>query len=203
MTQFYGKYRGVVTDNKDPSNRGRIRAQVPDVMGVYESGWAMPCAPFAGQNMGFCALPPIGAGVWIEFEQGDPDSPIWSGCWWGSKEERPDEVQADPEQKVLIKTSAGHSILLDDTNSGQITLQTKGGQKIIATDADGGQIAIETAAGQKIILTNADGQITIETAAGQKIALQAMTITVDNGSAATIDLDGPRIDLNKSALEVL
>ena len=81
---FYGKYRGVVTDVKDPLMLGRIKANVPDVMGDQESGWAMPCMPFGGSSMGFYALPGVGAGVWIEFEQGDPDYPIWSGCWWGA-----------------------------------------------------------------------------------------------------------------------
>ena len=47
---FYGKYRGVVTDNQDPLMIGRIRAKVPDVMGDLESGWATPCAPFGGSG---------------------------------------------------------------------------------------------------------------------------------------------------------
>ena len=60
---------------------GRIKARVPDVLGDRESGWAMPCAPFGGSGMGFIALPSVDAGVSIEFEYGDPDYPIWSGCW--------------------------------------------------------------------------------------------------------------------------
>src|SRR6185436_4797932 len=78
-TQFFGKFRGVVTDNKDPKQIGRVRARVPDVMGDKESGWALPCFPFGGSGMGFIALPSVGAGVWIEFEHGDPDYPIWAG----------------------------------------------------------------------------------------------------------------------------
>ena len=81
---FFGKYRGVVTDNKDPLMIGRVRARVPDVMGDGESGWAMPCAPFGGAAAGLLRLPTVGAGVWIEFEHGDPDYPIWAGCWWGA-----------------------------------------------------------------------------------------------------------------------
>ena len=46
----------------------------------------MPCAPFAGSGVGFFALPPVGANVWVEFEGGDPDYPIWSGCFWGAGE---------------------------------------------------------------------------------------------------------------------
>jgi uncharacterized protein involved in type VI secretion and phage assembly len=141
--------------------------------------------------MGFFALPAAGAGVWIEFEQGDPDYPIWSGCWWTSKTELPETLYADPDKKLLIKTAGGQSILLDDVEK-QITISTASGQKIVLSDSGGGQITISTAS----------GQITISTASGQKIELKAATITIDNGSAATVELSGPKIALNKSALEV-
>ncbi len=132
--QFFGKYRGAVTDNQDPLQIGRIRARVPDVMGGEESGWALPCAPFAGNGMGFFALPPTGAGVWIEFEHGDPDFPIWSGCYWETVVEVPPILLAPPYQKVLVKTKGGNSIILDDTPGiGGITLETSGGQKLSLT----------------------------------------------------------------------
>src|SRR6266581_5459174 len=127
---FYGKYRGIVTDTEDPLKMGRIKARVPDVLGEEPSGWALPCVPFAGDGMGFYALPGNDARVWIEFEQGDPDYPIWTGCWWGSQDERSDEVSDDADKKVLIKTKEGQKILLDDSNS-EITIQTSGGQKIV------------------------------------------------------------------------
>ena len=146
--QFFGKYRGAVTDIQDPLMLGRVRAKVPDVMGDQESGWATPCLPFAGSGMGFFALPKVGAGVWIEFEHGDPDYPIWSGCWIGSAAEAPPDLLAPPYKKVILKTEGGHSIILDDTPGiGGITLQTSGGQKIVMnatsieiTDGQGGTI---------------------------------------------------------------
>ena len=115
---FYGKYRGIVTNIEDPNRLGRIRARVPDVFGDEESGWALPCAPFGGHGMGFFSLPKVDGWVWIEFEGGDPDYPIWSGCWWHPEDDReqsPSILQSSPYQKLLIKTEAGHSILLDGT----------------------------------------------------------------------------------------
>lgn len=149
---FYGKYRGVVTDNQDPSQMGRIRANVPDVYGDLESGWAMPAAPFGGNGLGFFAVPAEGAGVWMEFECGDPDYPIWSGCWWGSASEMPSVLASGADTKVLIKTKGGHSILFDDTSGGAgITLETSGGQKIVI-NSDG--IEITNGKGASIKLSN-------------------------------------------------
>ena len=83
---FYGKYRGTVINNVDPMMRGRLLLEVPDVVGFTPSSWAEPCVPLAGPSgppMGVYMVPPIGAGVWVEFEQGDPSKPIWVGCRWG------------------------------------------------------------------------------------------------------------------------
>jgi len=148
---FYGKYRATVTDIQDPLLIGRVRAKVPDVMGDQESGWAMPCFPSGGSGMGFFALPKVGAGVWIEFEHGDPDYPIWAGCWFGSVAEVPPLLLAPPYKKVMIKTEGGHSILLDDTPGiGGITLETSGGQKIVVNSLG---IEINNGQGGSIKLT--------------------------------------------------
>jgi uncharacterized protein involved in type VI secretion and phage assembly len=159
--RFFGKYRGTVTNNSDPDGLGQIRAKVPDVFGAErESGWAMPCAPFGGSGRGFFALPAIGAGVWIEFEHGDSEKPIWVGCWFGSKEDLPPDILDAPDKKVMIKTSGGQTIILDDTNDGSITLQTSGGQKIVLSAASieidngkGGSIKLD---GSKVSI-NRDG----------------------------------------------
>jgi len=129
--KFWGKYRGVVTDVHDPLMTMRIKASVPDVYGDGTSGWAMPCAPFGGDQVGFFALPAVGAGVWVEFEQGDPDYPVWSGCWWGSAAEIPPALLAPPYQKLMIVTPSGHSITIDDTPGiGGIMLETAEGAKV-------------------------------------------------------------------------
>jgi uncharacterized protein involved in type VI secretion and phage assembly len=149
--QFFGKFRGTVTDIQDPLMIGRVRAKVPDVLGDLDSGWAMPCAPFGGSGMGFFALPTVGAGVWIEFEHGDPDYPIWTGCWFGSVADMPPELLAPPYKKVLIKTEGGNSIVIDDTPGiGGITLETSGGQKIVLS-ATG--VEITNGQGAKIKMT--------------------------------------------------
>ena len=121
---FYGKYRGVVTDNRDPVQLGRVRARVQDVLGDQESGWAMPAVPYAGKGVGFFLIPPVDALVWFEFEHSDPERPIWTGCFWATG-----ELDAVPEKKEL-KTEAG-TITLDDTpGAGGITIETAIGMRI-------------------------------------------------------------------------
>jgi hypothetical protein len=114
--RFYGKYRGLVLNNMDPLQLGRVQAMVPEVLGEIPSGWASPCAPFAGVQAGFFAVPMIGAGVWIEFEAGDTSRPIWVGGWWGTAEVpmKPLGVPATPQTKIL-RSDLGLIIALDDT----------------------------------------------------------------------------------------
>lgn len=120
MSRFYGKYRGKVKNNLDPMQQGRIQVAVPAVLGEGQLSWAMPCVPFAGSQVGFFAIPPNGANAWVEFEGGDPDYPIWSGCFWGTG-----ECPASPavaEQKV-IKTGSVTLTLSDLPGAGGFTVE--------------------------------------------------------------------------------
>ena len=94
--RYYGKYRGTVTENIDPLQMGRIMAQVADISGETPATWALPCVPAAGIEAGIFVVPPIGSQVWIEFEQGDPDYPIWTGGFWGSADDVPSSAMAPP-----------------------------------------------------------------------------------------------------------
>jgi Type VI secretion system/phage-baseplate injector OB domain len=113
--RFYGKYRGTVLNNVDPTSRGRLQAMVPEVLGEIPTGWAEPCSPYAGPMAGFFAVPPPGAGVWIEFEAGDASRPVWVGGWWGIAEVpmKPQGVPSQPTTKIL-RSDLGLIIALDD-----------------------------------------------------------------------------------------
>jgi hypothetical protein len=125
-SHYYGKYRGQVIDNNDPSNLGRIKANVPRVLGVEDSGWALPAFPYGGASeQGFFAVPDVGAGVWIEFEGGDLSYPIWTGTWFTSGA-IPESAQ--PGKKVL-KTKAGHKLVLDD-DGGTLEITDSNGNSV-------------------------------------------------------------------------
>jgi hypothetical protein len=124
--RYFGKYRGLVKDNKDPLKLGRVQATVPSIPGMTVN-WALPCAPYAGDQVGFYTIPPIGALVWIEFEGGDPTYPIWSGCFWNT-DQVPTEVGTnsdDPSQVKVFKTRVV-SLWVDDTDQkGQVQMVYK------------------------------------------------------------------------------
>src|SRR4029079_12597790 len=122
--RFFGKYRGVVTDVD--AETMRIKASVPSVFGGVTSGWASPCGPYAGPQVGFVMLPEKGSGVWIEFEGGDVSFPIWTGCYWNSGEQ---PAEGPPTVKAII-TKARHKVLLDDD-----------GETITVTDQNQNQLS--------------------------------------------------------------
>lgn len=142
-TRFYGKYRGVVTNVDDPENMGRIQANVPEILGDEVSPWALPCAPYSGDGLGAYAVPPVGAGVWIEFEAGDPSRPIWTGCWWGRDQlpENEQGRQARPAIKI-IRTESGTLLTMDDDNQ-VISLSDENGNNILKIEVTRGLITVK------------------------------------------------------------
>jgi uncharacterized protein involved in type VI secretion and phage assembly len=135
---LYGKYRGTVVNNIDPMQLGRIQAMVSDVAGLIPGTWAMPCVPAAGINTGFFTVPMIGAGVWIEFERGDPDYPVWVGGFWGTAAEVPLMAHAVPPGVTgfTLQTPLKNGLVISDMPgpTGGILIQTTTGAMISVSD---------------------------------------------------------------------
>ena len=165
---FYGKYRGTVVNNIDPESRGRIMAIVPDVQGLIPTTWALPCVPIAGKLMGTYVVPQIGAAVWIEFEQGDPDYPIWTGGFWGVVAEVP------------TLAAAGNPV------SPSIVLQTGLQNSISISDLPGptGGIMLKSTTGAMIVVN--DIGITISNGKGATIVMTGPTVTINNGALVVV-----------------
>jgi len=168
LTRYYGKYRGTVLNNVDPEQRGRITAFVPDVLGLTPSSWALPCVPIAGKLQGVFAIPQIGAGVWIEFEQGDPDYPIWTGGFWGMASEVPPLALAPPPippgQNIVLQTTGQSTLILSDA----VPSPTTGG------------IILKSPTGAMIVVN--DTGIYISNGKGATITIVGPTVTINNGA---------------------
>lgn len=166
---FYGKYRGVVFDNNDPWKIGRVQVKVQAIFGARPSGWALPCVPYAGKGVGLFLIPPIGTLVWVEFENGKPDQPIWSGCFWADEKVGADIVPAnpaDPEIKVL-KTDIGKIEINDKPDKQSITIEAKLGRqpmKIVmdrsGIEINNGEDATVTLKGGKVSINNMSLEVT-------------------------------------------
>jgi uncharacterized protein involved in type VI secretion and phage assembly len=153
--KYYGKYRGTVVNHLDPLQQGRLQVSIPDVT-LPPSSWATPCFPLAGIQAGAYLVPLPGSGVWVEFEQGDADHPIWSGCWYGSMAEIPALVLTTPQPTppIVFQTAGQTTLMLSDVPgpSGGILLKTKAGALISISDAG---IVISNGKGATITLTSA------------------------------------------------
>ena len=126
--RHFGKFRGVVTGNDDPLGQGRIEVKVPAVLGD-RTLWAMPCVPYAGPGVGLLALPPVGAGVWVEFEGGERAHPIWAGCFWAEN-----ELPADSDPTTAVLKTPGATIRI--THAGDIEIETSGGTKLVLSGTE-------------------------------------------------------------------
>lgn len=120
--RYFGMYRGEVLDNQDPLLNGRIKV---NVFGVYDGikedllPWAIYSDPLMGgqSDLGGFFVPNIDSHVWVFFENGDPEQPVYfAGA--PSRDDGPSEITSKgtyPENKIF-KTRAGHLIEIDDTD---------------------------------------------------------------------------------------
>jgi hypothetical protein len=168
---FLGKYRATVLLNTDPENRGRLQLMIPDVLGPMPSTWAEACTPLAGPTgppMGVFMVPPIGAGVWAEFERGDMNYPIWTGCRWGAQSDIPPMARAGlpVAPNIVVQTLAQHSLVLSDSPPSPVT----------------GGIVLKSTTGAMIVVN--DSGIYINNGKGASITLVGPSVTINNGALA-------------------
>jgi len=181
--KYYGIYRGTVVNNIDPEQIGRILVTVPDVGSIIPSTWATPCVPLAGKQEGTYMVPQIGAGVWIQFEAGDPDRPVWTGGWWGNFAEVPTAALVPPPvppgQTIVFQTTLQNLLLISDA----VPIPMEVPVPAPAPPGTGG--------------------IVLRSPTGAMIVVNDTGIYINNGKGASIELLGPSVMINKIALVVV
>lgn len=209
--RFFGKYRGLVKYNQDPEQLGRLRVSVPSVLGTeVVTGWAMPCVPLGGDaDQGVLFIPEVGAGVWVEFEEGDLEFPVWVGTYWskpGRKSELPkpndadgaeqDSVQ-DPPTRKIIKTFAGHTIQFEDADGEEMIIIVDGiNGHVFVMDGDGVKLT-DGVNGHEFTL-NGDGvSITDGVTSGNLLTMISDAVNIE--SAGNVNIKGTNITIEATA----
>jgi len=219
QNRYYGKYRAFVADNEDPDTRGRCKLTVPSVLGETVSDWALPCFAYGGgQGFGVIAVPPTGAQVVAEFMEGDISTPLWTGAFWRTTDEVPEEFTGNsaPSAKVM-KTESGHVLVFEDKD-GEETVTLKSTAEAVLEMDPNGSFALTDSGGATVTLDASSSEIKIEDANGNSMVMSSSGITVKDGSGneiattsgginikapATVTIEGASVALGGSGGEPL
>jgi len=170
--RYFGKYRGIVEKVDDSTHRGRVLVKVPAVLGDLKV-WAMPCVPYAGDGVGFYSLPPVGAGIWCEFEAGDPSYPIWVGCFWAD-----DQLPDESDQQIKIWKTQQLTLRLDDEND-EVLVEAGSGSKVTVSDS---------------VKAESNGATHTVDSAG---------VTSESGGSGKVEVTSSSVNVNNGAMEVI
>lgn len=193
--RYYGKYRGFVMDNRDPEKRGRMQVKVPTVLGDQVTGWALPCLPFGGlANQGLFMIPEIDAQVWVEFEEGNLDHPIWVGVFWQQESDTPEEAALDEPTTRIIRTPSGHVLQFDDlAGEERFRLAHPAGAEITINPQ--GTVELQDAAGATLTLDAEANEVILKDSNGN-------TLTMNSSGTVVEDSHGNKIEMTASGILV-
>jgi len=213
--RFFGKYRGRVVSADDPLHLGRVRVEAPAVLGDGRDSWALPCVPYAGPQVGLISPPPPGANVWVEFEAGDPDFPIWSGCFWG-----PNELPRTTEPGSTVLRVGGVTLVSGASAAvgrgveparrapgspvTEVTLTatgftlSRGGQQVVSVDDE--QVSVELA-GMRIAVSAGPGPAISLEQGGSALKITPQAVTATQGPAA-VEVAGDKVSVTNGPTAV-
>jgi hypothetical protein len=184
--KFYGKYRGIVAENADEHYQGLLRVHVPSVFGEAAVVQAKACMPY-----GHYFVPPIDSLVWVEFEEGNRESPIWSGAWL-PKGKAPAEAQLSPPDARVIQTAAGHTIRIVDKKDEEQILIRHSSDAFVSIDAKG-SILLSNSKGSHIHLDAANGAVTVVEQHGNHLKMTESGTAVVTPKGTALNMSGETV----------
>lgn len=180
--QVAGVTSGIVTQNKDPDQLGRVKITLPWREEGFETDWTRVVSPMAGAARGAFFLPEVGDEVLVGFDRNDIRFPYVLGGLW-SRTDKPPQTNEDGKNDIrVIHTRKGHTLLFDDGAKGRILLKLADGKSVTIDDSG---ILIDDSA-NKVTLDAKGGAVSIE--AKQKLTLKAPQISFE--AAAKMDIKG-------------
>ncbi len=187
--KYYGKYSGTVTDNEDSEKRGRVKVRVPTVFGPELEVWARPCFPF-----GHFYVPDNETQVWVEFETGNPDFPLWVGTWY-AEGKAPAEAAIAPPTNRVIQTPSGHTIEISDEGGEEKITIKHNGDSFVAIDKEG-SVIISNQKGSHLYLNAKDG-------AANLIEEHGNLLSMSKDGAMLVNADGTLVELKGDTARIL
>jgi hypothetical protein len=193
--RFFGKYRGVVVENQDPEKRGRLRVKAPAVLQNVDANWALPCVPVALPKGGTYLIPPKGAQVWVEFEGGNPEIPIWSGCFWS-----PEDAPEPARPAVRMLRFGGACLAMEEQGSGSLKLLVGQPQPAASLEIDARGIELKCG-GSSLKVGTGGVEIAV---GGSQVKVGATQVEIRSGGAVVqVATVGNKVSVNYGALEVI
>lgn len=200
VTRYWGKYRGFVADVEDPQGRGRIKVTVPSVLGEEVSQWAEPAFAYGGgQGFGFVAVPPVDSAVLVEFLEGDPSAPLWTGTFWRTADEVPEDF--DGQAKKVFRTESGHRLVFDDTDGAETTTLHSSADAVVEMNKDG-SIALTGSDGATVTLDAAAGTITVEDANGNSMVMSSSGISCEDAAGNQITTTAGGVEVKGTTVKI-
>lgn len=195
---FYGVYRAVVVSNEDPNSsgspdpQGRLVVRVPSVGDTPDAQRiAYPFALFAGENYGVKFIPRVDDQVYVMFERGKLDMPIWFGGWWAQNDIHEDFSSVDSHG---IMTPGGHQLIFDEQSGSEfIRIKHLDGETKIELDSQG-NVFIVNKSGKKINIGDGAENANEPAALGETLkglleelidGINAMTVPTPVGPSGT------------------
>lgn len=195
QSSYYGKYRGFVVDNEDPEQLGRVRLKIPSILGDADTGWALPCLPFGGlADQGLFVVPEIDAQVWVEFEEGNINQPIWCGTFWQTQGDVPEEGALSSPTTRVFKTPSGHILQFDDEVDNEKFLLHHPTDAEMSID-ENGTVTLIDANGSTVTLDANSSEIIVEDANGNTLTMTSTGTTVE-------DCNGNKIEMGPAGINI-
>lgn len=217
--RYYGMYRGIVVDVKDPKKNGRVRIQVPALghfkpADVPKNNWALPCMNVSvgdpdktdKQVHGDFDPPELWDQVWVQFENGDSRYPVYMGGWIPDMEVKgKEEIYSEGNKVKVRRTRGGHQIRMsdkkDDVSVSIIKGNGKGEKEKISIIIDnGGKITMKSKEG---FVSIEEDSIVVKTKSGAKVDLSGANVSIEDASGDKVLLESGNVKIiGKSQIKI-